>query len=150
MFVKGRAMTYSIREENEEDNGNDAGLNNTDGDELGESAPALSPRYATAINASEGLAGLEVPEPNESFPDAPYAGQIDTVIDDAHDYHADSDDEDGNGDGDGDEDSEEEEHPKELYDVDERTGRRVLNLTRVKLQSFKLMAMGTILVLLFF
>ena len=109
MFVKGRAMTYSIREENEEDNGNDAGLNNTDGDELGESAPALSPRYATAINASEGLAGLEVPEPNESFPDAPYAGQIDTVIDDAHDYHADSDDEDGNGDGDGDEDSEEEE-----------------------------------------
>jgi Ca2+/Na+ antiporter len=48
-----------------------------------------------------------------------------------------------------DEEEEEEEATDDLYDIDEATGQRVLNLSRVKLRSFKLMAIGTIIVVVF-
>lgn len=116
MVVKGRAITYSIPEENEEEDDNED--DDAVGSELGERPSEPSPRYATAVDENEGLDGLEVSEANEGFPDAPYAGQIDTVIDDPHDHHADTDDEDGNGDDDDDddEDSEEEEVGAVLLD----------------------------------
>ena len=104
----------------------------------------------------------------ERFP-SPLSGEIDVVLeDDTEGIENDDDEEDG-----ADEDSEEEEVGGQLdvysshcstthralccweqaddamYDVDERTGRRVLNMSRVKWRSFKLMTMGTVLVLLF-